>query len=141
MELNVNIAIPDSLPNSRLISSPVPAGQPQSVEDSGEFIDLNDYVAGSSRDNIFYINVSGDSMTEYGIRNGDLLVADRAKQPRNGDVVIAEVEGSFTVKRFVNWQRNFYLVPENENYKTRRIEDHEDFAVWGVVTHVVHRLT
>jgi DNA polymerase V len=91
-------------------------------------------------DQIFYITVKGDSMIEYGIKEGDLLVADRLKQPRSGDVVIAEINGSFTVKRFVNWHRQLYLVPENPAFKTREVGENEDFAVWGVVTHIVHRV-
>lgn len=141
MKLSVYEATHNSVRLSKLIASPIPAGQPEPMIDTGDFIDLNDYVAGGSRDDVFYINVQGDSMREYAIYDGDLLVADRSKQPRNGDVVIAEVDGNFTVKRFVRWHRNFYLVPENANYKTREINEDEDFAVWGVVTHVLHRLT
>jgi DNA polymerase V len=123
---------------SPLIMSPVPAGQPHNMSNEDDWLDLNDYVRRGS-DQIFYITVTGDSMIEYGIKDGDLLVADRLRQPRSGDVVIAEINGSFTVKRFVNWHRQLYLVPENGEYKTRRIEEDEDFAVWGVVTHVLHR--
>jgi len=118
--------------------SPVPAGQPQDVADANEWVDLNDYVKRGS-DQVYYITVIGASMIEYGILDGDLLIVDRLKAPRSGDVVMAEINGSFTVKRFVNWQRQLYLVPENGAYKTRRIEEDEDFAVWGVVTHVLHR--
>jgi DNA polymerase V len=121
-----------------LIRSPISAGHPQDADDTAETIDLNDYVSRGSRD-IFYITVKGDSMIEFGINDGDLLVADRSRQPKNGDVVIAEINGSFTVKRFARWRQRLFLVPENDEYKTRRIEDHEHFAVWGVVTHVVHR--
>ncbi len=124
-----------------LVRSPISAGHPQDAgdtADTAETIDLNDYVSRGSGD-IFYITVKGDSMIEYGIKDGDLLVADRGRQPKNGDVVIAEINGSFTVKRFARWRQRLYLVPENEDYKTRRIEEHEHFAVWGVVTHVLHR--
>lgn len=123
---------------SPLILSPIPAGQPHNMSSEDDWLDLNDYVKRGS-DQIFYITVSGDSMVEYGIKDGDLLVADRLKQPQNGDVVIAEINGSFTVKRLVNWGRQLYLVPENGEYKTRRIKEDEQFAVWGVVTHVLHR--
>ncbi|HEV7644595.1 MAG TPA: S24 family peptidase [Pyrinomonadaceae bacterium] len=123
---------------SPLILSPVPAGQPHNVSNEDDWLDLNDYVRRGS-DQIFYITVTGDSMIEYGIKEGDLLVADRLKQPRSGDVVIAEINGSFTVKRFMNWRRELYLVPENPAFKTREVNENEDFAVWGVVTHVLHR--
>ena len=131
---------PESLTDkfSPLIMSPVPAGHPHNVSSEDEWLDLNDYVRRGS-DQIFYITVSGESMIDHGINDGDLLVADRLKQPGNGDVVIAEINGSFTIKRFVNWQRQLYLVPENGRFKTRRIAEDEQFAVWGVVTHVVHR--
>lgn len=131
---------PDSLTDnfSPLVLSPVPAGHPQNASDEEEFLDLNDHVKRGS-DQIFYIIVKGESMVEFGICDGDLLVADRGRPPKNGDVVIAELDGSFTVKRFMRWQRNLFLVPENGRYKTHRVEEHENFAVWGVVTHVVHR--
>jgi DNA polymerase V len=124
---------------SPLILSPVPAGKPHNMTSEDDWLDLNDYVRRGS-DQIFYITVTGDSMIELGIKEGDLLVADRQKQPDSGDVVIAEINGSFTVKRFMNLRRQLYLVPENGRYKTRRIEEGEDFAIWGVVTHIVHRL-
>jgi DNA polymerase V len=123
---------------SPLILSPVPAGQPHNVSNEDDWLDLNDYVRRGS-DQIFYITVTGDSMIEYGIKDGDLLVADRLKQPQSGDAVIAEINGSFTVKRFINWRRQLYLVPENPAFKTREVDENEDFAVWGVVTHVLHR--
>jgi DNA polymerase V len=138
--MELTIYMPESLTEklAPLILSPVPAGVPHNMSSEDEWLDLNDYVKRGS-DQIFYITVTGASMIEYGIKDGDLLVADRLKQPRSGDVVIAEINGSFTVKRFVNWRRELFLVPENGEFRTRRIEENEEFAVWGVVTHVLHR--
>jgi DNA polymerase V len=138
MGLRIYRAEKKSQKSAKLIHSPIAAGLPQDAGDAGEWIDLNEHVSRGSK-NIFYITVSGDSMIEHGINSGDLLVADRSRQPKNGDVVIAEINGSFTVKRFMRWQRKLFLVPENGKYKTRRVEEHDSFAVWGVVTHVVHR--
>jgi DNA polymerase V len=124
---------------SPLVLSPIPAGHPQSVEGTLEPLDLNDYVSAGRSEDIFYIDVQGESMLEYGIHEGDLLVASRSRQPKNGDVVVAEINGCFTIKRFVRWEKQLFLVPESEKFKTRRVEEHEHFAVWGVVTHVVHK--
>jgi DNA polymerase V len=139
--MDLEFHVPDTITDnfSPLMMSPVPAGYPQNMSNEEDWLDLNDYVKAGS-DGIFYITVTGRSMIDFGINDGDLLVADRSKQPRNGDVVIAEIDGSFTVKRFALWQRQLFLVPENGDFKTRRIEEHEHFAVWGVVTHVVHKL-
>src|SRR6201995_2512068 len=98
MELEFHIAETSTGNFSPLVLSPIPAGHPKHMEDSVDRLDLNEYVSNGRAEDIFYINVQGESMIEYGIHDGDMLVASRARQPRSGDVVIAEINGSFTVK-------------------------------------------
>ncbi len=86
------------------------------------------------------MRVEGDSMLGAGIHNGDLLVVDRSLTPTNQKVVVAVIDGEFTVKRFVKKDAKVLLVAENENYKPIEVTSEMDFQVWGVVTWVIHAL-
>ena len=117
----------------------VPMGDPLDVEQIIEWIDLDEYVQRGS-DAIYYLRVTGDSMIELSIYDGDLLVVDRARHPVSGDVVVASVSGGYTVKMFKESERNLFLVPANRKYATRRLRPKDNFSVWGVVTHIIHKV-
>lgn len=87
----------------------------------------------------FAVYAAGDSMQGAGIDDGDLLVVDRSIEPRSGDIVIAAVEGDFTVKRLWRKGGQIELRPENEAYPVIRPEEGEEWAFFGVVTFVVKR--
>ena len=89
---------------------------------------------------IFFVRVSGDSMTRGGINDGDLLIVDRSVEPKSKNVVIAVIDGELTVKRIRIRRKKSYLEAENENYPTQEISHESDFQVWGVVTNVIHSL-
>lgn len=82
----------------------------------------------------FFVRVSGNSMEGAHIFSGDILVVDRALEATHGKIVVAIVDGEFTVKRLVKRKGKILLVAENEAYPpiTSR------FEVWGVVTYVIH---
>ena len=82
----------------------------------------------------------GDSMVGAGIHDGDLLIADRSKKKPNGKVVIASLNGEFTLKRLVQTQECFELQPENPDYPSIPVSVDDDFQIWGVVRHVIHKL-
>ncbi len=63
-------------------------------------LDLNSYCI-SRPAATFFLRTSGESMNQAGVQNGDLLVVDRAEKPQHGDIVIAEIDGEFTVKRLL----------------------------------------
>ncbi|MEO0853598.1 MAG: translesion error-prone DNA polymerase V autoproteolytic subunit [Cyanobacteria bacterium J06648_11] len=88
----------------------------------------------------FFVRVTGDSMLGAGIHPGDLLVVDRALEPRDGKVIIAIVDGELTVKRLQLERDRLLLAPENPNYPVMEIGELTDFEVWGVVTNVIHPL-
>jgi DNA polymerase V len=69
----------------------------------------------------------------------DLLIVDRAKDPKDLDIIVGVLDGEFTVKRLVKKAGRVFLHPENDNYKPIRIEEENDFRVWGVVTYVIHK--
>jgi DNA polymerase V len=112
-----------------LFSSKVPAGIPSNGDDhSDDSIDLNEHLI-EHPGATFFVRVQGDSMTGAGIADGDLLVVDRSREPRSGDIVVAAVNGDQTVKR---------LKPENPAFRPLEIGDGMDLVIWGVVAHAVH---
>lgn len=83
----------------------------------------------------YFIRARGDSMTRAGIGDGDLLIVDRALQARNGDIIIASIDGEFIVKRYVNENGRIQLVPENPAYPIIDIQRGETTCeFFGVVT-------
>jgi DNA polymerase V len=87
----------------------------------------------------FLVRVAGDSMTGRGIDDGDELVVDRSLDPRPGDVVVALVDGEFTVKTF-DPGPPAHLVPANPDYPVIPLAGREDAEIWGVVTTCLHHL-
>ena len=67
------------------------------------------------------------------------MVVDRALTPKNNDIVLAVVNGEFTVKRIKKNDEELYLMPANENYRPMKIREDMDFQVWGVVTFIIHK--
>lgn len=91
----------------------------------------------------FYAKALGDSMEDAGIEEGDILVIDRALDPRDGDIVIAHVNGEFTVKYLDISQKDkgiVRLVPANKRYKPFVMHDGDELQVWGVVSSIIKRL-
>ena len=84
----------------------------------------------------FYGKVEGDSMIEAGICNGDIAVIDRSLEPQQGDVVVAYINREFTIKYLdLTHKGDGYieLRPANKDFKPIRIDEDDDFGVWGVV--------
>jgi DNA polymerase V len=124
----------------RFFDTQVPAGFPSPAEDHrGVKLDLNRLLL-PHPDASYLVRVMGDSMTggESGIRDGALLAVDCHLEPQPGDVVIAVLEGQFTVKRLEKrGPESWWLVPDNPSYPARQIQEPDMFDVWGVVTHVL----
>jgi DNA polymerase V len=77
-------------------------------------------------------------MTDVGIFPDDLLVVDRIAEPASGDIVIAIVDGEFTVKRLFHNGHRIELRAENPDYQPIPLGDFSDVQIWGVVRHVIH---
>ena len=77
-------------------------------------------------------------MIDDGIYSGDIMIVDRSLSPKSKDIVIAVIDGEFTVKRIYNKSNKIYLIPSNKRYKYIPITDDMDFQIWGVVTHTIH---
>lgn len=89
----------------------------------------------------FYARASGDSMKDCGIDDGDLLVIDKALEPQDGDIVVAFIDGEFTLKtvRFDDKEKCIWLVPANEVYSPIKITEENNFLIWGVLTYNIKR--
>ena len=121
-----------------LYGSRLAAGFPSPADEYLEkTLDLNEYLVDKPAAT-FFVRAAGDSMIGAGIQPGDLLVVDRAKEPKNNSVVVALVNGEFTVKRFFKKGTKISLRAENPAYQPLEITAEMDFEVWGVVAHVIH---
>ncbi len=86
----------------------------------------------------FYGRVSGDSMIEEGIFEGDIIVIDRSLEPREGDLTVCCIDGEFTLKRLHLEKDRVWLIASNESFDPILVTPDDRFIVWGVVTHTIH---
>ncbi len=120
-----------------LFDKPVPAGSPDSIEDSPfELMDLNEMLV-ENPVSTFFLRSVGDSMIGAGIYPGSVLVVDKSIEPIDKKVVIAALNGGFTVKRLRIKEDGVYLYPENDKYKPLKLTKDVDCYIWGVVVHVI----
>lgn len=120
-------------------TSSVSAGFPSPADDYVEKnLDLNDMMV-SHPAATFYVRVEGDSMRDAGIQSGDLLVVDRSLEAADGKIVVAILNGEFTVKRIEIKGIQVRLLAENPLYSPIEISADSDFQVWGLVTYVIHK--
>jgi DNA polymerase V len=116
----------------------VSAGFPSPAEDYLEGrLDLNEHLI-RNPSATFFVHVTGDSMTGAGIYSGDMLVVDRSLNAKDGNVIIAIVNGELLVKRLRIDSGEVWLEAENPNYKPIDITPEMMFEVWGVVSTVIH---
>ena len=85
----------------------------------------------------YYVRARGESMIGAGIEDGDILVVDRSLIPANGDIIIAAIDGEFTVKRLVIDGAKVMLVAAHPAYKPRLLTPEERSELFGVVTWTV----
>lgn len=123
-----------------LFSGTAACGFPSPADDYvGHDLDLNLHLIKHPAAT-FFVRAQGESMREIGILNGDLLVIDRSLTPKHDSVVLAVINGEFTVKRLKIIAGEGFLCPANKNYRPIPIADLEDLQLWGVVTHAIHAL-
>lgn len=117
------------------------AGFPSPAQDyMGESIDLNRELVRHPA-TTFYARAVGDSMKGCGIDDGDLLVIDKSIEPRDGDIVVAFIDGDFTLKK-VKLEPDgscLWLMPANEDYPPIKVTEDNHFIVWGVLTYNIKR--
>ncbi len=123
-----------------LLLAGVQAGFPSPADDFiDKRLDLNEHLI-SHPAATFFVRAVGDSMLGAGIHDGDLLIVDRAVEPSAGKVVMAAIGGELTVKRLERKGERLLLSPANPDYPSFDVTSREDFEIWGVVSHVIHKL-
>jgi len=132
-EVSSTVAIP-------LVQETISAGFPSPAEDHIELgIDLNRYLI-KNPISTFFLRVSGNSMNNAGIYHNDLLIIDRSINPIPGHIVVAILDGEFTLKRLVKKQNNYYLKADKENYPAISLYEYTDIQIWGVAIYSIHEL-
>jgi DNA polymerase V len=123
-----------------LMASKISAGFPSPAQDYIEGkLDLNEYMIAHPA-STFFVRVDGYSMVGAGILPEDILVVDRSLEATHNRIVIAIVDGELTVKRLRIEAGDYYLIPESPDYPSIHIHEDMDFAIWGVVTYVIHKV-
>jgi len=123
-----------------LLRRAVPAGIPSPADDYVEHrLSLDEHLI-QHKESTFFMRVSGDSMRGLGIFNGDLLVVDRSVPATSGSVVIAVVDGEFTVKQLLHTPEGRVLRAAHPSYPDVTIRPEQDFSIWGVVQWNVHKV-
>jgi DNA polymerase V len=121
------------------VSSTIKAGFPSPAEDYiDRKIDLNEQLIANPAAT-FMVRVEGSSMIDCGINEQDVLIVDKSLKAKDKDIILAVVDGEFTVKRLRIKRGLYELVPENPEYQVITITEGTDFVVWGVVTYVIHQ--
>lgn len=128
------------------VSGSVVAGFPSPAEQYQETpLDLNELLVKRPAAT-FFVKVQGDSMIGEGIRDGDLLVVDRSLRPASGDVIIACVDGDFTVKTLRlgereegSGKREVWLEPANPKFPVIKLKPGQELDYFGKVTACIHR--
>jgi repressor LexA len=129
--------IPKRLFGETKILGSITAGFPSPAEE--ELIDtitIDEFLI-SNKEATYMLNVSGDSMIDAGIRSGDIVLVERGKAAKEGDIVIAEVDGKWTMKFLATQNGKMILMPANKKYKP--IIPTEELSIAAVVISVIRK--
>ena len=128
------------LPGCPVLAMPVPAGFPSPAADYyEERLSLDEYLI-EHKEATFFVRVQGHSMNGFGIYDGDLLVVDRALDPQDRQVVIAVVDGAFTVKQLCRIPDGILLRSGAHGHRDILVSGDQDLQVWGVVRWSIHQV-
>ncbi|MEY4722770.1 MAG: LexA repressor [Candidatus Parcubacteria bacterium] len=115
----------------------VAAGWPSPAEEENvDTLSLDEWLIGN-KEASFMLKVTGESMIDAGIRPGDMVILERGRSPKSGDIVVAEVDKEWTLKYFERRGGKVVLQPANKAFKT--IVPQDELRVAGVVTAVVRK--
>ena len=115
----------------------VEAGFPTAAEESlSDMMSLDEYLI-ENKEATYLLEVKGDSMIDAGIHEGDLVIVERKGEPKDGDIVIADVDGGWTMKYFRKRGSTIYLEPANRKYKP--IYPTESLNIAAIVKGVIRK--
>lgn len=117
----------------------VAAGRLTEAIQNREYIEVTPDLVKSNQD-MFALQVRGDSMIEDCIMDGDLVIVKRQPTARNGQTIIAMVDGDATLKRYYKKTNSIELHPANPNYAVIHVAPTANFQILGVVTNVIRKL-
>ncbi|MCG8452931.1 MAG: translesion error-prone DNA polymerase V autoproteolytic subunit [Spirochaetales bacterium] len=118
----------------------IPAGFPSPASDyAEEHLNLNELLVENANSTVL-MRVQGESMIGVGIYPEDILVVDRSALPHDQDVVVAVVDGEFTVKTLRYLQEGAVLAPENPEFPSIPIAEETEVHIFGVVQYCIHSL-
>jgi DNA polymerase V len=161
----IKILIPELSTSYKLplYITPVKAGFPSPATDYEEAkLDLNTHLI-ANPNATFFVHIDGDSMIDAKIQSGDIAIVDRSLEAKSGDVILAVIDGDFTIKRLdirdrkgevisdpkeknakltiaTQNTKQIRLMPENSDFEPIIITGNMTFQVWGVVTSVIHKM-
>jgi DNA polymerase V len=122
-----------------LFSHAVPAGFPSPADDYVEGrLSLDEHLI-ANKDATFFVRARGKSMEGAGIQDGNILVVDKSITPKSGSIVVAFVDGEYTVKTFIKRAGKIVLRPENPSFSEIEFKDGQELQVWGVVVGTVKK--
>jgi len=124
-------------PRALKLAGEVCAGLPTSAEQNVQNIVSFDEYLVKNPQNSFLLSVTGDSMIDAGIREKDLVIVETHREPQNGDIVLAEVDGNWTMKYFYRKGDKVTLEAANARYSV--IAPREDLRIAGVITAVIRK--
>ena len=117
------------------------AGFPSPGEDlEGSPLDTNELLV-RNPSATFFMRVSGQSMRDAGIYEGDIVVVDKSVAAKNGDTVVAVVNGDYTLKKLgISKGSQPRLIPANSDFSELELSGNDEMSVWGVVTFVIRSM-
>lgn len=102
------------------------------------FIDLNEELIQNDAAT-YCVRVQGESMRDAGIHQGDVLLVDRSITPADKQIVVAMIDGEYTVKRFRKYGAKLYLESANPDFPFIHIGEDQELVIWGAVTYIIHQ--
>lgn len=142
VKLHIYSANTSTILNLDFVDCGIKAGFPSPAQDYlTDSIDLNKELI-RRKETTFLARVSGNSLMEAGINDGDLIVIDKSLEVKDGDFVVAFIDGEFTLKEFRRDEANncAWLVPHNKQFAPIKVTEENDFMIWGVLTYTIKQL-
>jgi len=137
--LNIDLTTKLELP---FINSGLVAGFPSPAQDYIEqSIDLNKELI-KNPTTTFFGRVTGESMKDAGINQGDVIIIDKSLEISNNKIAVCYIDGEFTIKKVkIDKKKNeIWLIPANKDFEPIKITDQNDFLVWGIVTYIIKKM-
>lgn len=117
----------------------VKAGFPSPAADfTGEQIDLNQHLV-KNKTATYCVKVKGNSMTNAGINDGDVLVVDKSVEPQDGKIAICSIDGEFTIKRIKIEKERILLLPANTDFNPIEVTPENELIVFGIVMYIIKK--